>query len=886
MLTTFPLAKSAQAAFDVLQNDGTVVLPSKLGYGFLAISSKAVERLYDLKDRPKTKPSGILATPTIFKAITNSRFAEKVHKLNYPVGILESPVADHPAVIKLPRITKQNGRVAFFFHMDPFFEELADHAWEHGELITITSANKAGTGNCMRYDDIHPDIKAGADLIINNDQLTWFNERKNIDPITASLIDLREGKMLRKGIFSARIKALAVEQNMITDHLPAKSSPLVVQKYYQSCIYLIASAEKTYQRIPTIRNVDCLVLDLEDGCPADRKERARQLIAEYAAKDTFDDNYVAVRLNGLSTLELEKDLQVDYTPKIRGFALPMLQNAEDVHRFERKIAAMEKRLGLPDKTFKLFPIIETAEALSNVDAIAKASERSVAMFLGHADLFGELYSKRNKENLHTVRMLYLKAARAAGIAAFDTPWENVKDLNGLEEDAKDGQAIGLDGKVALSFEQLEIINRTFGLSTEEKETYERLLSKYTGGCQIIEGVFVAPPIVKRFRQELKKRVYDSLRLTGDSTHGKTISYGLDYRNAFPGQIIQSPYETTVDESFITQWQSMVQTGNPLETSRHFCEQLGMHGRLIPFHNLVNLGLCLIVETFSESSLFHLGISNVVYEYPVYAGDTVRSVMIIDDIVPSSNKKYTIFKTRMIMVNQNNQRVVSMNRNSLFKYILPSDLKPAREQKRHADFRLFAQKGEAHLRASILSAVKRIDHPMLKKQPAFKAKELILHSLARPMGLSNSLAYSTLYKNTHPLHINSARYGMDGLVVCGGFIIPVIHGIASRDIRFAMDQEIVDTMHINSIHHEDCIGAMSYIVDREERMDGIECLTIRTFGLKNIDAERDLKDLDIPNELLQSNQIKPREIELICKTYAPELHHKICARMTWKIWRKM
>ena len=886
MLTTYPLTKSTKAVFEILQNGGTVVLPSKLGYGFLAIDSKAVERLYELKERPKTKPSGVLATPRIFKTVTASKFTDKIDKLTYPVGVLESPIPNHPAVVGLPWVTKQNRRIAFFFNMDPFFAELAEEAWEHGKLITITSANKAGTGNCMHYDDIHPDIKAGTDLIIADDQLTWFNERKSIDPITASLIDLREGKMLRKGIFSARIKALAVEHNMITDHLQGNSSELAVQKYYQSCIYLIASAEKTYQRIPNIQNVDCLVLDLEDGCPIEKKDQARTLIAKYAKNNTFDNNYVAVRLNGLDSIELAKDLQTDFTEKIRGFALPMLRTAEDVHRFEHKIAAMEKRLGLPDKTFKLFPIIETAEALSNVDAIAKASDRSVAMFLGHADLFGELYSKRSKENLHTVRMLYLKAARAAGIAAFDTPWENVKDLNGLEKDAKDGQEIGLDGKVALSFEQLEIINRTFGLSTDEKETYERLLSKYKGGCQIIEGVFVAPPIVKRFRQELKKRVYNSFRLPEDSTHGKTMRYGLDYKNAFPGQIIQSPYETTIDESFITQWQSMVQTGNPLETSRHFCEQLGMRGRLIPFQNLVNLGLCLIVETFSESSLFHLGISNVIYEYPVFAGDTIRSVMIIDDIVPSSNKKYTIFKTRMIMVNQNNQRVVSMNRNSLFKYIDPNDVKPAREQKRHRDFHLFATKGEAHLRASILSAVKRIKHPILEKQPSFKADELILHSLARPMGLSNSLAYSTLYKNTHPLHINSARYSMDGLVVCGGFVIPVIHGIASRDIRFAMDQEIVDTMHVNSIHHEDCIGAMSYIVDVEKRMDGIECLTIRTFGLKNVDPENDLKGIDIPNELLKSSQIKPREIELICKTYAPELHHKICARMTWKMWRKV
>ena len=127
--------------------------------------------------------------------------------------------------------------------------------------------------------------------------------------------------------------------------------------------------------------------------------------------------------------------------------------------------------------------------------------------------------------------------------------------------------------------------------------------------------------------------------------------------------------------------------------------------------------------------------------------------------------------------------------------------------------------------------------------------------------------------------------MEGLVVCGGFIIPIIQGIASRDIRFAMDQEIIDTMHINKIHHEDCIGAMSYIVNVERLLDGVECLTIRTFGLKNLDAQEHLGQVNIPLELLKSPEIKPREIELLCKTYAPELSNRICARMTWKLWRK-
>ena len=93
------------------------------------------------------------------------------------------------------------------------------------------------------------------------------------------------------------------------------------------------------------------------------------------------------------------------------------------------------------------------------------------------------------------------------------------------------------------------------------------------------------------------------------------------------------------------------------------------------------------------------------------------------------------------------------------------------------------------------------------------------------------------------------------------------------------------MHINKIHHEDSIGAMSYIIDREVE-DGIECLSIRTFGLKNIDPERELANIEIPLELIASPKIKPSEIELVCRNYCPDLQQKICARLTWKLWRKV
>lgn len=884
MLTSHPLNYSAEAVYSVLENGGTVILPSKLGYAFLGVTPKAVEHIYTAKERPKQKPSGVLANHRVFSQVTNSIFKRGAAKLEYPVGLIEEPIHSHPSIASLPFITKQNGRVAFFLNMDPFFDQLTNLAFDKNQLITVTSANKAGSGNSLRSEDLHEDIIRTADLVVLGDDLTWVEDRNSMDQITASLIDLRERKLLRKGVFSARTLAQAIEQGMVL-RTQVESKPKKGNQF-QTCIYLRAFEESTYDKMQQAHNVDWFFLDLEDGCPADKKEHARALIQEHCNRGSFENINVGIRLNGLGSDELQQDLKMVLNSSVKGFALPMLRGAEDVKTYEKAIVEMELRNDMLAGHFKLFPIIETSDAFLNAQKVAKSSNRNVAMFLGHADLFAELNMTRNQENLQIVRLLYLNAARAGGISAFDTPWENVKDLPGLEEDARQAQQIGLDGKVALTFEQIDVIDRIFGLKASDKETYSRLLGKYDGGCQIIDGVFVAPPLVKKFEKELSKRMHESLVVGTESKQGCTFDYGLELEKAHPGQVIESPYEMTLDEAFIAQWQAMVPTGNPLETSSHFCEKVGLDGRLIPFHALVNIGLCLMVESFSESSLFHLGISNVVYERAAHAGDTVRTLMIIDRIDPKSNGKMSVVETRVIIVNQRNERVVSMNRNSMFPYIDPDSLSHQSSEPDHELKHLFEQEPSFKHRQKMFWGMRHIPRRTLGWQPRLDKDQLILHGMGRAIGLSTSLNQSTLYKNTHPVHINPARYGMEGLVVCGGFVIPIIHGLASRDIRFAIDQEICDTMHINRIHHEDHLGAMSYVLDVQKLDNGTECLTIRTFGLKNIDAERELRGLDIPIDLLRSSRLKPREIELLCKAYRPELVNRICAIMTWKMWRKV
>jgi len=869
-----------QSLLATLKNGGVAILPSQLGYALVGFTEAAVNRIYSLKGRPYHKPSGVLSTKLMFKELTNSDFKVDIDKINYPIGVIEE-MSSHHLLKTLPHQVTQRKTISFFMNMDAMLTKLAQVAWKSKMLLTITSCNLTGEGNKFKFEDLDSRFIKGADFILENDNLDLVESRGDIDHITATILDLTEGSLVRKGLFSERTLALAHENTLVIDK---NAERRVSRNQFSSCMFMLSFKKSTYRKIKYSEEIDWLVLDLEDGCPVSQKDYARELIEHHLRIDTFDNQNVAIRLNELSNYtELKKDLAINYNSKIKGFALPMLNTAEDVHIYDQKITELESWLSLPQNTFKFFPIIETVTGLNKAVEIAKASKRNIAMFLGHADLFGDTTGERTQLNLHSVRVKYLLAAREAGIAAFDTPYENVKDLSAAETDAIEARNIGLDGKVALSKDQVHLINKVFKILPTRKDHIKSLLSKYDEGCQIIDGEFLAPPVVKRLKKEMHKGSFKVVKAKTPAVKGRQIKYGLDYRNSFKGQVVPSPYETTMDESWIMGWQSMVQTGNPLETSVEFCKALGLEKRIIPFQCLVNMGLCMAVESFSESSLFHLGISNVVYERAAYAGDTIRSIMIIDDIVPSSNKKYTVFKTRMVLLNQKNEKVVSMNRNSLFPYLAPEDIKTGVEKTHFKDLLLFELE-KTTLRSKLLEKAKELDHWMLKNPPAFSKGELVLHSICKPLGLSNSLAFSTLYKNTHPLHINNARYGMEGLVVCGGFIIPLIHASASRDIRFALDHEIIDTMHINRIHHEDAVGAMSYILDTKVK-DGIEEITLRTFGLKNIDAENDLANMEIPLELLSSPSIKPSEIELICRNYCPDLHQRICARFTWKLWRK-
>ena len=129
-----------------------------------------------------------------------------------------------------------------------------------------------------------------------------------------------------------------------------------------------------------------------------------------------------VRVNSLDDRDLlEQDLKCCASSFVKGFIFPKSRCQDDILTFERMLKHLEEESGISDGHFKIVPIIETAAALLNVEAIAKSSDRVVSLIFGSADLAADMACLDTENFRRTYRPLVALAAKSAGIGAINTP---------------------------------------------------------------------------------------------------------------------------------------------------------------------------------------------------------------------------------------------------------------------------------------------------------------------------------------------------------------------------------------------------------------------------------------------------------------------------------
>ena len=228
---------------------------------------------------------------------------------------------------------------------------------------------------------------------------------------------------------------------------------------------------------------DTLILDLEDSVPDQEKAAARGITR--AGIKTLKDNgqaAVNVRVNGFATGLTLDDLEGVLCPELDAIVLPKVETPADMHEMDALLTHLERRLGIPVGTIETPLGCETSKAMRNVYDIVTQCRRvkhaSLAAGPGGdaARAIGYTWSKEGTETLYLRSKLILDA-RAAGVQyPTISSWWNIKDLEGLERDAKWNRQLGYRGQTVMHPSHVPIVNAVFTPSAEDIAFHKGLIA--------------------------------------------------------------------------------------------------------------------------------------------------------------------------------------------------------------------------------------------------------------------------------------------------------------------------------------------------------------------------------------------------------------------------
>ena len=259
-----------------------------------------------------------------------------------------------------------------------------------------------------------------------------------------------------------------------------------------------------------VLNADSVILDLEDAISPEEKDAARILVRHILGGVDFAGSEVIVRINSLDTPYWRKDLQAVVPQAPRMIMPTKVDSAEAMQVAAEYIGRLEQENGIEQGSIGLIPLLETAKGIENAFSIAVAHTRVQALYLGAEDLTADLRCKRTKEGaeIFYARTRLVNAARAAGLEAYDTPFTDIEDEEGLRADIARAKGLGFSGKAAISPRQVACINEGFTPAAEEIEYAQKVLRAIHDahakgkGVVSLDGKMIDAPIVARARQTL------------------------------------------------------------------------------------------------------------------------------------------------------------------------------------------------------------------------------------------------------------------------------------------------------------------------------------------------------------------------------------------------
>ena len=158
------------------------------------------------------------------------------------------------------------------------------------------------------------------------------------------------------------------------------------------------------------------------------------------------------------------------------------------------------------------PSIESALGVVNCYEIASSSKRIDALVFGIFDLLNDMgieYTKGNPRGAKYSRYKVPVAATAAGVAAIDGIWQDLKDKRGFTKDCQIGRSLGYSGKSVIHPDQIKTVHKIFHPSKPEIVWAKKVCNVYEKstkkgkGATVVEGKMIDEVHYKRAKALLE-----------------------------------------------------------------------------------------------------------------------------------------------------------------------------------------------------------------------------------------------------------------------------------------------------------------------------------------------------------------------------------------------
>ena len=256
----------------------------------------------------------------------------------------------------------------------------------------------------------------------------------------------------------------------------------------RSLLYVPAHNEKFVAKAHE-RGADAIILDLEDGVPADQRAVARAALATAVPAVRQNGAKAFVRINRGD----EDDMIAAAAAGADAVLLP-------------KVEFLPQIDFVAERGLKVIAVIESTGSV--LDARIIAQQLSViGVCVGSEDLALDLDATPTPEVLRTPKLLVHYAAKAAGKLSLGLLQSvaDYADLDKLRAAAREARLHGFDGATCVHPSAVAVLNEAFSPSDEELDWARRVVAADDGsGVFVVDGRMVDAPVIARARRLLEE----------------------------------------------------------------------------------------------------------------------------------------------------------------------------------------------------------------------------------------------------------------------------------------------------------------------------------------------------------------------------------------------